>query len=85
MQKNKTFIPPTVMDQIRLWEYEGERVEAENGYLMREFNSQAEYSDVKRYADACGVLRWSSDEKRMFFLSHVEQVSAYLKGKKGAR
>lgn len=85
MQKNKTFIPPTVMDQIRLWEYEGERVEAENGYLMREFNSQAEYNDVKKYADACGVLRWSSDEKRMFFLSHVEQVSAYLKSKKGPR
>ncbi|KAH6616523.1 RNA polymerase II transcription factor B subunit 2 [Boeremia exigua] len=85
MQKNKTFIPPTVMDQIRLWEYEGERVETEDGYLMREFASQAEYNDVKKYADACGVLRWSNDEKRMFFISHVEQVSAYLKSKKGPR
>lgn len=85
MQKNKTFIPPTVMDQIRLWEYEGERVETENGYLMREFGSQAEYRDVKGYAEACGVLRWSNDEKRVFFISHVEQVSAYLKGKKGGR
>jgi len=85
MQKNKTFIPPTVMDQIRLWEYEGERVETENGYLMREFGSQAEYKDVKGYAEACGVLRWSNDEKRVFFISHVEQVSAYLKGKKGGR
>ena len=85
MQKNKTFIPPTVMDQIRLWEYEGERVETENGYLMREFATQAEYNDVKKYADSCGVLRWSNDEKRMFFISHVEQVSAYLKSKKGPR
>ncbi|KAJ8113998.1 hypothetical protein OPT61_g4021 [Boeremia exigua] len=85
MQKNKTFIPPTVMDQIRLWEYEGERVETENGYLMREFATQAEYNDVKKYADSCGVLRWSSDEKRTFFISHVEQVSAYLKSKKGGR
>jgi transcription initiation factor TFIIH subunit 4 len=85
MQKNKTFIPPTVMDQIRLWEYEGERVETENGYLMREFSSQAEYKDVKKYAEECGVLKWSSDEKRMFFISHVEQVSAYLKSKKAPR
>ncbi|KAF3032199.1 RNA polymerase II transcription factor B 52 kDa subunit [Didymella heteroderae] len=85
MQKNKTFIPPTVMDQIRLWEYEGERVETENGYLMREFSTQAEYKDVKKYAEECGVLKWSSDEKRMFFISHVEQVSAYLKSKKGPR
>lgn len=85
MQKNKTFIPPTVMDQIRLWEYEGERVETENGYLMREFSSQAEYKDVKKYAEECGVLKWSSDEKRMFFITHVEQVSAYLKSKKAPR
>lgn len=85
MQKNKTFIPPTVMDQIRLWEYEGERVETENGYLMREFGSAAEYKDVKKYAEECGVLKWSSDEKRMFFITHVEQVSAYLKSKKAPR
>lgn len=85
MQKNKTFIPPTVMDQIRLWEYEGERVETENGYLMREFSTQAEYKDVKKYAEECGVLKWSNDERRMFFISHVEQVSAYLKSKKGPR
>ncbi|KAJ4354930.1 RNA polymerase II transcription factor B 52 kDa subunit [Ascochyta clinopodiicola] len=82
MQKNKTFIPPTVMDQIRLWEYEGERVETTNGYLMREFGSHAEYADVLNYADALGVLVWKNDEKRTFFVSHVEQISAYLKKKK---
>ncbi|KAF1365242.1 RNA polymerase II transcription factor B subunit 2 [Lizonia empirigonia] len=82
MQKNKTFIPPTVMDQIRLWEYEGERVETTNGYLMREFGTQAEYADVLNYADALGVLVWKNDEKRTFFVSHVEQISAYLKKKK---
>ena len=82
MQKNKTFIPPTVMDQIRLWEYEGERVETTSGYLMREFATQAEYSDVLNYADALGVLVWKNDEKRTFFVSHVEQISAYLKKKK---
>jgi transcription initiation factor TFIIH subunit 4 len=42
MQKNNPPLPPTVMDQIRLWEYEGERVEVTNGYLMREFGSEAE-------------------------------------------
>lgn len=85
MQKNKTFIPPTVMDQIRLWEYEGERVETTNGYLMREFGSQAEYADVLNYADALGVLVWKNDEKRTFFVSHVEQISAYLNKKKKER
>jgi transcription initiation factor TFIIH subunit 4 len=82
MQKNVPFIPPTVMDQIRLWEYEGERVETTPGYLMREFGTHAEYMDVLSYADALGVLVWRNDEKRTFFVSHVEQISAYLKKKK---
>ena len=85
MQKNIPYIPPTVMDQIRLWEYEGERVEVTNGYLMREFGSEMEYRDVLGYADALGVLVWQRDESRCFFVSHVEQISAYLKKKRENR
>ncbi|CAO2647975.1 Nn.00g088970.m01.CDS01 [Neocucurbitaria sp. VM-36] len=85
MQKNIPYIPPTVMDQIRLWEYEGERVEVTTGYLMREFGSESEYRDVLGYADALGVLVWQRDESRCFFVSHVEQISAYLKKKKENR
>ncbi|KAF1842035.1 RNA polymerase II transcription factor B subunit 2 [Cucurbitaria berberidis CBS 394.84] len=85
MQKNVPYIPPTVMDQIRLWEYEGERVEVTPGYLMREFGSETEYRDVLGYADALGVLVWQRDESRCFFVSQVEQISAYLKKKKEHR
>jgi len=85
MQKTIPYIPPTVMDQIRLWEYEGERVETTTGYLMREFNSDAEYRDVLGYASALGVLVWQNDANRCFFVSHVEQISAYLKKKKENR
>ena len=85
MQKTVPYIPPTVMDQIRLWEYEGERVETTPGYLMREFNSDAEYRDVLGYASALGVLQWQNDDKRLFFVSHVEQISAYLRKKKESR
>lgn len=82
MQKNVSFIPPTVMDQIRLWEYEGERVEVTHGYLMRDFNGEAEYRDVLSYADALGVLVWQRDENRMFFVSQIEQITGYLKKRK---
>ncbi|EOA82515.1 RNA polymerase II transcription factor B 52 kDa subunit [Exserohilum turcicum] len=85
MQKTVPYIPPTVMDQIRLWEYEGERVETTTGYLMREFNSDAEYRDVLGYASALGVLVWQNDANRCFFVSHVEQISAYLRKKKENR
>jgi transcription initiation factor TFIIH subunit 4 len=82
MQKNNPPLPPTVTDQIRLWEYEGERVEVTNGYLMREFGSEAEYRDVLGYAEALGVLVWRNDAARCFFVSHVEQISGYLRKKK---
>lgn len=85
MQKTVPYIPPTVMDQIRLWEYEGERVEVTNGYLMREFNNEAEYRDVMGYANALGVLVWQKDETRCFFVSHVEQISAYIRKKRENR
>lgn len=81
MQKNTPFLPPTVMDQIRLWEYEGERVETTNGYLMREFSSEAEYRDLLGYAEALGVLVWRNDAKRMFFIDQIEQIQSYLKKK----
>jgi len=52
---------------------------------MREFSSEAEYRDVLGYADALGVLVWRRDENRCFFVSQVEQISAYLKKKKEGR
>jgi transcription initiation factor TFIIH subunit 4 len=82
MQKSNPPLPPTVMDQIRLWEYEGERVEVTTGYLMCEFGSESEYRDVLGYAEALGVLVWRNDGDRCFFVSHVEQVAGYLKKKK---
>lgn len=82
MLKNNPPLPPTVMDQIRLWEYEGERVEVTNGYMMKEFGSEAEYRDVLAYAEALGVLVWKNDAQRCFFVSHVEQISGYLRKKK---
>ncbi|KAH9871693.1 hypothetical protein J1614_005948 [Plenodomus biglobosus] len=85
MQKNVSFIPPTVMDQIRLWEYEGERVEITPGFLMKDFGSEAEYRDVLNYADALGVLVWRRDEQRCFFVSQIEQITGYLKKKKENR
>ncbi|KAH7400698.1 transcription factor Tfb2-domain-containing protein [Phaeosphaeria sp. MPI-PUGE-AT-0046c] len=85
MQKSNPPLPPTVMDQIRLWEYEGERVEVTHGYLMREFGSEAEYRDVLGYAKDLGVLIWQNDEKRCFFLNDVAQIHSYLVKKKDAK
>jgi transcription initiation factor TFIIH subunit 4 len=67
------------MDQIRLWEYEGERVETTNGFLMRDFGSESEFRGAVNYAEALGVLVWRDDARRMFFIDQIEQMMAYLK------
>ena len=84
LQKNKTVLPPTVVDQIRLWQIEGDRMQATPGFLLKQFPSPQEYKETVEYAEALGVLVWRNDEKLCFFASSVVQLSAYLE-KKSAR
>ena len=81
MQKKPPVLPPTVVDQIRLWQIEGDRMKATPGFLMKDFGSQAEYEDTYRYAESLGVLVWKSDARACFFVSRIDQLSAYLKSK----
>ncbi|GFF33707.1 RNA polymerase II transcription factor B subunit 2 [Aspergillus udagawae] len=75
-------LPPTVVDQIRLWQLERDRVKATHGFLFRDFNSLAEYEAPCRYAEEIGVLVWKSDRKRMFFVTRHHQVAAFLKSRR---
>ncbi|KAL8674135.1 MAG: hypothetical protein Q9168_001472 [Polycauliona sp. 1 TL-2023] len=82
MRKNANFLPPTVVDQIRLWQIEGERMKSTVGFLFKDFLSYAEYEGPCRYAGDIGVLKWKNDAKRMFFVTRHEHVAAYLKSQK---
>ena len=88
MHKNNPtmVLPPTVVDQIRLWQIEGERMKATPGFLFRDFSSKEEYEGVVNFAEEVGVLIWRNDSRRMFFVTRHEQVAAYLRNrpKKGA-
>ncbi|KAL3475303.1 transcription factor Tfb2-domain-containing protein [Aspergillus californicus] len=75
-------LPPTVVDQIRLWQLERDRVKATAGFLFKDFVSLAEYESPCRYAEEIGVLIWKSDRKRMFFVTRHEQVAAFLRSRK---
>ena len=75
-------LPPTVVDQIRLWQLERDRVKATPGFLFKDFVSLAEYEARCRYAEEIGVLTWKSDRKRMFFVTRHEQVAAFLRSRK---
>ncbi|KAB5582938.1 RNA polymerase II transcription factor B subunit 2-like protein [Coniochaeta sp. 2T2.1] len=79
---NKPVLPPTVVDQIRLWQMESERMTTTSGFLFKDFESEAEYEALVGYADEIGVLTWRSDVKKMFFASKHEQLRDYLKSRK---
>ncbi|KAJ5480920.1 General transcription and DNA repair factor IIH subunit TFB2 [Penicillium diatomitis] len=77
-----SILPPTVTDQIRLWQLERDRLRATSGFLFKEFTTLQEYQAPCQYAAEIGVLVWKSDRKRMFFVTRHEQVAAFLRSKK---
>lgn len=67
MRKNNPLLPVTVQDQIRLWELERNRLKSAEGFLYKDFASQADYEYVLAYAKQLGVVLWESPAKRSFF------------------
>ncbi|WEW59378.1 RNA polymerase II transcription factor B 52 kDa subunit [Emydomyces testavorans] len=74
-------LPPTVVDQIRLWQLERDRLKATPGFLFKDFASPAEFEAPCRYAEEIGVLVWKSEKRRMFFVTRHEQVAAFLRSR----
>ncbi|KAI5464872.1 transcription factor Tfb2-domain-containing protein [Mariannaea sp. PMI_226] len=79
---NKPVLPPTVIDQIRLWQLENERMKTTGGFLFKDFEDHKEYMAVAGFAEEVGVLTWRNDVKGMFFASKHEQIRDYLKIRK---
>lgn len=61
--------PPTVSDQIRLWENERNRFTFTDGVLYNQFLSQADYETVKAYAEQQECVVWSSDARRTLLVN----------------
>jgi transcription initiation factor TFIIH subunit 4 len=72
-------LPPTVVDQIRLWQLEGERMTTHNGFLIKDVGGPEDYDRAVRYAEALGVLKKEFKNKGWFFVSRMDQMSAYFK------
>ena len=76
-----TVLPPTVVDQIRLWQIEGERMKASPGYLFKDFANSQEFETCCTYASEIGVLVWSSADQRMFFVNNMEQIAPFVRSR----
>jgi transcription initiation factor TFIIH subunit 4 len=78
-QHGSPILPPTVVDQIRLWQIEGERMTAWKGYLIKDIGTEDDYLKAVAYAEAIGVLRKEFRSKRMLFVTRFEQMGTYFK------
>jgi len=78
-------LPPTVVDQIRLWQLEKERMKVEPGFIFLDFDSTKEYEACAKYAEENGVLKWKSDAKKMFFVTRHEQLAQFMKSRKATK
>ena len=85
MRKTNPVLPPTVVDQIRLWQIEGERMTTTEGYLFREFDDYKEYQKAAQYAKDIGVLHWQNDQNRLFFVDKVEQLASFIRAEKSRK
>lgn len=57
-------LPPTVVDQIYLWEQERNRFTFSEGVLYSQFMSQSDFETLRDYAQDLGVLVWQNERKR---------------------
>lgn len=69
MRKRETILPTTVVDQIRLWEQEGNRVKASDGFLYDDFSATSDFELVRDYAKQLEVLLWELPSRRKLFVT----------------
>ncbi|KAH9450746.1 hypothetical protein MJO28_009810 [Puccinia striiformis f. sp. tritici] len=70
MRKFEPLLPPTVVDQIRLWELEKNRIRAQEGFLYEDFKSSAEFESVIQYSRKLGIILWENSSLRKLFVNY---------------
>ncbi|KIW08452.1 uncharacterized protein PV09_01355 [Verruconis gallopava] len=85
MLRNNPILPPTVVDQIRLWQLEEDRMKTTIGFMLQDFSNFAEYKDVVDYAEQLGVVMWRKDQLMKFFVSDIRQLQAFIKNRQSRK
>ncbi|XP_043940298.1 general transcription factor IIH subunit 4 [Protopterus annectens] len=69
MLKQTPVLPPTITDQVRLWELERDRLRFTEGVLYNQFLSQVDFELLRNYARDLGVLVWENAPKRLMVVT----------------
>lgn len=74
--------PPTVIDQLRIWESERDRVKYDDAVLFDAFPSAAVFAKVRDFTEDCGYHLFSDVSQRLLIVTghpdSVEKVRRYL-------
>ncbi|KAH8256281.1 hypothetical protein KR026_012460 [Drosophila bipectinata] len=62
--QSKSCLPPTVVDQIKLWEMERNRFTYTEGVVYNQFLSQNDFVTLRDYAQSIQVLVWQNERTR---------------------
>ena len=65
----KSPLPLTVIDQIKLWELEKNRLQFMDGVLYNQFLSQNDYNSLRDHAQSTDSIIWSNDKTRVMIVS----------------
>ncbi|XP_047997059.1 general transcription factor IIH subunit 4 [Leguminivora glycinivorella] len=77
----ESVLPPTVVDQIKLWESERNRATYTEGVVYNQFLSQADFAALRDYARGAKVLIWQSERTRTVVVTRAghDDVRRYWK------
>uniref|UniRef100_A0A8D3EC53 General transcription factor IIH subunit 4 n=1 Tax=Scophthalmus maximus TaxID=52904 RepID=A0A8D3EC53_SCOMX len=67
--KRTPVLPPTITDQIRLWELERDRLQFTEGVLYNQFLSQADFEVLRDRAQGLGCLVWQDVAHRVMVVT----------------
>jgi transcription initiation factor TFIIH subunit 4 len=62
--KHSSVLPPTVVDQIKLWENERNRFSFIDGVVYNQFLSEADFLTLRDFAQTNEVLLWQNERTR---------------------
>lgn len=79
--KTTSVLPPTVIDQIKLWENERNRFSFIDGVVYNQFLSEADFMTLRDYAQSIEVLLWQNERTRTMVVkkSGHEDVKKFWK------
>lgn len=69
MRSRFPVIPSTVIDQIKLWERDRNRIDSKKGYLYHHFLNKSDFDKVVAYSKEIGSLLYHNSAKRTLVVS----------------